>query len=276
MRSSRAIIFVLVFFLFAQFPEKAVAKRPKTVREEKTFARRQKRALKEAEEFFLKGDYRSVVEVCDDIFYLTQRYPSQKRYLGQLYYFAGVTHLKLNNLEKAKLYLGRIISRHKNSRLLPDAYVALAEAYFMDEDYDKAGELLTYYTRTYPRGASAPQAYLRLGQIAQKKGNWEEAKYRFGKVKKDFPLSFEAKLIPSSEEEDFFFAVQMGYFNRLDNAKKLKKRLEKKGYSPYIVEIRSSQSTFYRVKIGKLESKTEARYLVNKLKKQGFDAKVYP
>lgn len=230
-----------------------------------------------AEELFLKGDYRETAKACEDILYLARRYRSKKRYLDRMHYLAGVSYLKLNNTRSAKAHLSKIISEYANSSLIDDAHLALAEAHFLEEDYDEAGRLLTHYVRTYPNEPSASQAYLRLGQIAQKRGGWEEAKYYFDKVKKDYPLSFEAKLAPSLvDEEDTFFSVQLGYFSSLDNAKKLKRKLEKKGYSLYIIEVRSAGSTFYRVRAGKLSSRAEAKHLANKLKKEGFEAKIYP
>ena len=141
----------------------------------------------------------------------------------------------------------------------------------------KATELLLYHIRNYPTSSSLPQAYLRLGQIAQKGGRWEEAKFYFDKIKEEFPLSFEAKFVPSAAAaEESFFTVQLGSFGDLDNARKLKNELEGKDYSPYIVEVKDAESTFYRVRVGKLNSKAEAEYLAGELKKKGFEAKIYP
>lgn len=277
MKRNKSILFILIFLLLSQFPAEAFAERTRDARKERTFIYRQRKALKEAEELFLKGDYKGVVKVCQDIFYLAKKFPSKRRSLDKLYYLAGASCLKVDNIAHAKLYLNKIISNYKRSKLLPDAYLALAEVHFQDRDYTEATRLLLLYLRTYPTGPSIPQAYLRLGQIAQKQGRWEESKYYFDKIKKDFPLSFEARLIPSlSSEEDFFFTVQVGSFNNLENARELKKKLEKGRYSPYIVEARSSGSTFYRVRVGRFKTKTEARHLAKELKKQGFQTKIYP
>jgi len=270
----KTLIFSLaVFLLLAGVVE---AKRP-NAGEERSFLRRQKKALKKIEESFLKGDYKNSVKVSEDILYLSKRYSAGNRYLDDLYYFAGIAHLKLNNTEKAKYYLNKIISKYKNSKFYPDAYLALAEAYFLGGDYAKSSELFLGYARTYPVNPSTPKAYLRLGEIAQKRGTWEEAKYYFGKVKNDFPLSFEAEFVPAGLNEDmFYFTIQLGSFGNLGNARKLAGKLKKKGYTPYIVEVRSSNSTLYRVRVGKVESRTEARYLADKLKRQGFQVKIYP
>lgn len=270
----KALIFFLAIILFLAG---VVEAERSNAGEERSFLRRQKRAVGEAEEFFLKGDYRNAIKACEDILYLARQYSGKDRYSDDLYYLAGVSSLKTGELEKAKYYLNKIVSYHKNSSLYADACIALADAYFLDEDHDKALEILLKYIRSYPSNPSTPQAYLRLGQIAQKKGTWEEAKYYFDKIKEDFPLSFEAEFVPSGANEDiFYFAVQLGSFNNLDNARTLTKDLENKGYDPYIAEVRSSDSTFYRVRVGKLESRTEAQYLANRLKKDGFQVKIYP
>jgi len=59
-------------------------------------------------------------------------------------------------------------------------------------------------------------------------------------------------------------------------ARKLAGKLKKKGYTPYIFEVRSSDSTFFRVRVGKAESRAEAQHLANRLKKEGFQVKIYP
>jgi len=270
----KAFIFSLVIILFLAG---VVEAERFNAGEERSFLRRQKKALKEVEENFLKGDYKNAVKASEDILYLSRRYSASNRYLDDLYYFAGIAHLKLNNTEKAKYYLNKIIAQRKNSKFYSDAHLALAEAYFLGEDYVKSSELFLGYVRTYPANPSTPKAYLRLGQIAQKKGTWEEAKYYFDKVKSDFPLSFEAEFVPADLSEGmFYFTIQLGSFGDLGNARKLRGKLKKKGYTPYIVEVRSSDSTFYRVRVGKLESRTEAQHLANRLKKEGFQVKIYP
>jgi len=273
----RYVIIVLMFgMLVCLVPGRAVAK-PYSAREKREFLRRQKRVLNEAEELFLKGDYKGVTRACEDIFYIARRYKSKRGHLDKLYYIAAVSYLKLNDTTSSRAYLYKIISSYSNSTLVPDAYLALGDAYYTDEDYDESSNMYMHFTRTYPRDPSVPQAYLRLGQIARKLGRREEAKYYLDKVREDYPMSFEAKITPLvSSGSGGYFSVQLGYFSSIDNARKLKNELERKGYYPYIVEVRSSGNTYYRVRIGKEDSRVEAKYLAEKLRKQGFEAKIHP
>ena len=133
MRSyKRAIIFSLLAFLF--FAGTAEGRRY-NAGEERSFLHRQKKALEDAEDFFLKGDYKNAVKVCEDILYLGKRYSAGKRYSDDLFYVAGISYLKLNEPERAKYYLNKVVSQHKNSNLYDEAYLALAEAFFLSEDY---------------------------------------------------------------------------------------------------------------------------------------------
>jgi len=276
-KRNRLLIAIAIFALAFQCISGMAEARRYDEAKERSFARRQKRALRDAEEAFLRGDYRSAARICDDLLYIAHKYKGRKKYLIKIYYYGGIAHLKLNNISKAKAHLGTIVSDYRRSDIIADAYAALAEAYYKDGDYAKAGELLRHYLRNYPLNPSAVQAYFKLGQVAQKEGRWEEAKYYFDKVKKDFPMSFEAQLIPQvSDIEDFSFAVQLGSFKSLENARGLKARLKKKGYSPYIVEVRSSQSLFYRVRTGRLRSRIDAQSLADKLKRDGFEARIHP
>lgn len=285
MKSLRRFMILLAAFLFiANFLSTDVFAGRETKDEERSFEQRKNNALKKAEELFLSGDYKSVLQTCEDIFYLAGRPASpagghklRKKNMDELYYFAGVSCLKLNNTSRARLYLTEILSKYAGSRLIPDAYLGIAESYYLEKDYPEASKYLLDYTRKYPSHESMPQAYLRLGQIAQKEGRWEEATLYFGKIRKEFPSSLEATLIPQgTDEESLFFTVQTGSFNKVENARKLKKDLERKGHSPYIEEVTSSGKTFFRVRIGKFESRKEAEQLSRKLKKQGYKTKIYP
>jgi tetratricopeptide (TPR) repeat protein len=197
--------------------------------------------------------------------------------MDEVRYLAGISYLRLNDLARAKLHLRQLVSRgtHTRSTVLGDAHIALAEVYFLSGSFAEAAELLQVYTKEYPHGPSRAQAYLRLGQIAQKKGRREEAQRLFAKLKSDYPLSFEATLIPATEGGGAFFSVQVGVFRRLGNAQKLKRKLERKGHSPYIIETRRSRSTDYSVRVGSFATETEANRLAITLRKQGFETKVH-
>jgi cell division septation protein DedD/CheY-like chemotaxis protein len=67
------------------------------------------------------------------------------------------------------------------------------------------------------------------------------------------------------------YAVQLGVFKTKENARKLEKKLESKGYKPYTKEERKGSKKIIRVLVGKYDSAEKARKTAVKLKKDGFN-----
>lgn len=66
------------------------------------------------------------------------------------------------------------------------------------------------------------------------------------------------------------FTVQVGSFRGFSNAKRLKMGLELKYSEVYISETEIDGSTFYRVRIGKFQTKDEVRHLSEILANEGY------
>lgn len=71
-----------------------------------------------------------------------------------------------------------------------------------------------------------------------------------------------------------YFSVQVGCFGNKTNAEKLRIRLVNKGYQAYILQLPGDG--LYRVRVGKLSSRSEAGLLERRLKAAGYPTKVYP
>ena len=69
------------------------------------------------------------------------------------------------------------------------------------------------------------------------------------------------------------FSIQVGSFSSKENAKKLKKKLRKNYGNVYISKLKTSSSTYYRVRI-KARSVKSAEKTAKKLMKQGYRANV--
>ena len=64
------------------------------------------------------------------------------------------------------------------------------------------------------------------------------------------------------------FMLQIGAFNKLKDAERLKKRFEKKGYSVFIVKEKGKRKIFYKVRIGVFYSKKIALKVKSKIKRE--------
>lgn len=69
------------------------------------------------------------------------------------------------------------------------------------------------------------------------------------------------------------FSVQVGSFSSKKNAKILKKKLQKNYRNVYISKLKTSSSTYYRVRI-KARSVKSAEKIAKKLMKQGYTANI--
>ncbi len=68
--------------------------------------------------------------------------------------------------------------------------------------------------------------------------------------------------------KDKRFMLQIGAFNRLEDAEKLKKRFEKKGYSVFVIKEKGKKKVFYKVRIGVFYSKKIALKVKSKIKRE--------
>lgn len=79
------------------------------------------------------------------------------------------------------------------------------------------------------------------------------------------------KYSPKKSSQKYF--VQIGAFTSKKNAKELKRKLSKKFNNVKIYKLKTPSQTYYRVRI-KARSVKSAQKIVNKLKKNGFPAKI--
>jgi len=71
-----------------------------------------------------------------------------------------------------------------------------------------------------------------------------------------------------------YFSVQVGCFGNKTNAEKLRVKLINKGYQAYILQLPGDK--LYRVRVGKLSSRSDAGSLERRLKAAGYSTKVCP
>ena len=147
----------------------------------------------------------------------------------------------------------------------------------MEDNIEQAFLEYRKVTVDYPKTQYLATVYYQLGQCCRKQGRWEQTKYYFQKIRQDYPLSFEAKNLDQLLlNEALFFEIQVGSFKNKKNANQLCNKLLSSGYQTYVSPIRSGGRTFYRVRVGKFDSRTEAKIYEKKLKAEGVPTKICP
>ncbi len=228
-------------------------------------------AADKLEELFLLADYPGVIEEGARILSFEPLSPER----DLVYYYMGLSNMKLGNFSEARNDFQIILKNFNTSKFKERANLALADTYFLEENYAQAN---TIYEGLKEGSHSdiLSQVYYKLAQANMKLGNWQKAKTYLEKLKNDFPLSFEASLAKNISFSEEFFTVQVGSFVDSAKAKKLCDELKAKGLDSYIVEGSLQGRAFYRVRVGKFSSYSEAKELEQKLSTQNYPTKIFP
>jgi len=75
---------------------------------------------------------------------------------------------------------------------------------------------------------------------------------------------------PSTAQGEW--VVTAGSFTEEDNARRQAQKLEQRGYSPFITEIRNQGITYHRVNVRTFSSRDDAEELAQKMREDGFVA----
>lgn len=228
--------------------------------------------LDKAEAYFLSEDYFSAIDECEA---LLARY-KDPRELDRLYYILGISYMKAGNLLRAGDIFDIIINEYPHSELAADAYVSRGDVYMLAGDLQRARESYAYIAKYRLGSDIKPLAYYKLAQACMKQGDWQGSRTYFDAISRDFPLSLESRLSRGVKEGNNFFTVQVGAFQGSANAEKLKGALKNKGFSSYVVEENGSSGKFYKVRVGKVKSRSEALKLERQLAGLGYPTRIYP
>lgn len=231
------------------------------------------RRLDDIRRIYLKGDYNLCIEELERLLSLGPP-PSIK---PDLRYLLGLALLQDEQYSDARANFNIILSEKAKGELIEDAFLSIADSYYLEGNYDEAFGSYRKFLLDYPASNSASIANLKLGLCARKKGRWDEAKYYFQKVQAEYPLSMEAKRATELfYEQETYFSVQVGSFQNKDNANALEAELIKKGYDAYIISPQDKGDNFYRVRVGRFSARSEAEFNEDNLKREGFPTKIVP
>ncbi|MEI8176119.1 MAG: SPOR domain-containing protein [Candidatus Omnitrophota bacterium] len=237
------------------------------------------------DECILKEDYAAAFSSCQKL--LAGPVAGDSRLKGDLLRMAGLSCLKLNQYVQARGYYNDILLINgAPDTLKADALLGIADGYFLEQRFDKAFDSYRELLMRYPDNATAGTAYYRLGETAYRLRRPEEALRYLDKLRRDFPLSFEARLADRLANEESScvlpvsaegaFTVQVGCYNERGNAESLNKKLKSRGFDAYVAESPRNERPRFRVKVGRCASKDEAQSLEKRLKKAGYPTKICP
>lgn len=103
--------------------------------------------LDQAKIYFLKGDYQSCINECENIL----AHSGYSRDLDKLYYILGLSYLKQGNLLRTSDIFEIIIKEFKDSDFTEEAILGLGDIYFLRANYDNAQTKYKQILRETPR-----------------------------------------------------------------------------------------------------------------------------
>jgi tetratricopeptide (TPR) repeat protein len=244
--------------------------------------------LKNLKKNFLQGDYKACIQEGEKILANSK---NQRKNKDEFYYLLGLSYLKEGNYLRSFNTFEIILNEFRNSRFKDEAKIGLADSYFLKGDYNLASLHYRELLNNKPRTKLKPGIYYRLSQIGVKTGNKEQEGDYLAKLKKEFPLSPEARenkeLFPLNVQMQMdeksmplqpplAYMVQVGAFSNQGNAKDLSAKLNAEGYTTFIVEALSANKKIFKVRVGNFKNQGQAREAEKKLQKEGYPTKIIP
>jgi len=270
-----------------------------------------------AEKLFLEGRYERAASEAARL--IDEKSPRR----DELYYLKGLCELKLKRCTNARESFEELLYKYPESKLAFDARIGIGDSYFLEGDNGSAHKAYSDAVESSPNSKNIAAAYYKLGVCYKNMGSDDRARQCFEKVKYSSPGSFEARMIPKTTEPTHMpeekkatipseartnfvpaksnisprispakevpvelivtsseniikkqFSVQVGSFNSRRNADKLVQRLSRQGFEARVEMPAGDKDRLYRVKIGKFASRTEAEATAARLKKMKYGTKI--
>jgi tetratricopeptide (TPR) repeat protein len=257
----------------------------KKIDRQKRTVRHEKKAnfLDYQKDCFLKGDYQQALDSLTKLINST----TDSNARGEISYLIGLSLLKLGRFLEARSYFNDILLMEGlKDDLGFNASLGIGDSYLMEGSLDKAYDVYSGLLTKYPMGDTRCALYYRAASALIKTGRSSEAKRYTDAVKKDFPFSFETRLLDDLVNEanvcevrsggSETYSVQVGCYNQKDNVNQICKKLAGDGFDASIVEGQAGENPRYRVKVGKFTARDEAEAFEMKLKNAGYSTKICP
>ena len=222
------------------------------------------------EEAFVKGDYEEVLRIGNA--YLDRR----PKHDDQMRCLVGRALLKLKRTDEARDHFLKVLESSDDKKFLAEANIGIADSYYLDEEYRQARDYYEKTARHFPDSDNMNIVYYRLGECYSKLDNETTAKEYYDKLLRLYPDSLEAKLLKGEGSGYISYTVQVGSFNKMENAEKLREELKARGFDANIQTVTVDGEFFYRVRIGNYSRLRDAEDMAKNLQNKGYTVKVCP
>lgn len=195
--------------------------------------------------------------------------------LTRVKYLLGMAYLNTEQYQDGRNYLQDALSGAKEDNIRQEIELAVCDSYYLENNFEMADIYYAQFLNNYRRSNLEYVVKFKMALTALKLGRWQEAKKLCEEVARSSSVnSQDAEEILRADQ--FYFTVQVGSFQNRDNAYSFCDELQADGFDAFIEKNERNHLVFYRVRVGKLDTRTEVERLAENLKSKGLPIRIYP
>lgn len=198
--------------------------------------------------------------------------------LPEVRYELGLTYLRNGMIDQARDLFEQLAAQIKDRNTQDKVKLALFDAYYAQEDFVSAQNVIEPLMNGRQRSEWMSQIYLRQARVYLKQAKWDDAKLLLAKLMNEYEESLEVEYARQLLQEKQYFTVQIGAFTQRKSAEQMTDEMKSKGEYAYIVEsYDKNNARLYRVRVGRFSFLNEAKTLQTRLCDMGYpSARIYP
>jgi len=229
-------------------------------------------------ERFLSEDYASAERTADEYLAVAPGAP----HADDVRYLRALCLSRLGRAGEAREALRGIEASSTSDELRAAVSASTARTYDAAGDRDAAYRAYKDTLRRYPRGEDVPLVLSRLTELASENGLAAEEVFYRERLAREFPgMSVPASIRPAplgfgAVEERAVYSVQVGSFSNARNARALIGRLKRAGYEAYGSDETVSGRALHRVRVGRFAGRQDALAEEARLRHDGYSTRLIP
>lgn len=222
---------------------------------------RERGILQRASQLVSSGQYNDAVTQLNRII---PDYDSAEE-IGEAYYLRGVSFFHEGRLDAAEKDFRRALAKAKRADLKAYAQASLGTIAFRRSQWDRAADYFKASVGKLPNEPPTDQLLYTAGLAMRRAGDWDEAKFQFARVLREFRGTEVAQLaLHQATWHHPFFSIQLGVYRDARNATQAVEGFRQRGiqavreskarYGESMWVVRSGQYSTYSAALSALPS----------------------
>ncbi|MCK5243158.1 tetratricopeptide repeat protein [bacterium] len=195
--------------------------------------------------------------------------PKSRLRQAQALYLSGLSHMALKQYAKSQICFQQVLEKYSDTPWVSPALVGSGETALALKNYAEALTAFDRYLREYPEGDLTPTVLLQKSKALQANGLREESTRTLHELVTRYTESFEAEKAKGKlSEVRENFTIQVGAFSKKEYAWKLVDKLRKQGYNAYVLEAECGNETLTQVRVGSYTTREFSEKIAKQLAKK--------